>query len=164
MTKRKPFIAVAVNILLLIVFFTMRHSGLAPLSIGQATPLILLPLVVSISIFYGENVGLLTGFLTGAFMDSVSADSSCFNTLFMLICSAVCGMLSSGLLNRNLKAAICLSVGTSFAYFSLKYLIFFVFSGVSVDYSYFALYLVPSAVYTSLWILPFYFINKKLSD
>jgi rod shape-determining protein MreD len=164
MNKKRRFLAVAVNVLLLITFFALRYSGLSFLSIGQAVPLILLPLAVSISIFYSENIGLLTGLITGAFMDSVSTESSCFNTIFMVIACMVCGLLSSTFLNKNLKAAICLSVGASFAYFILKYLIFFSFFGMSVDYSYFTLYLIPSAVYTSVWIIPFYFLNKKLSE
>lgn len=164
MNKKRRFLAAAVNILLLLLFFALRYSGLSVLSIGQAIPLILLPLSVSISMFYGENVGLLTGFFTGAFMDSASTESSCFNTLFMVVACMVCGLLSSNFLNKNLKAAICMSAGASFAYFILKYLIFFAFLGTSVDYSYFTLYLIPSAVYTSVWIIPFYFLNKKLSE
>lgn len=164
MKNRKRFIAAFVNIMLLLAFFTLRYSGLSFLHIGRAVPLILLPLAISISVFYGENVGLLTGFFTGAFMDSVSSDSSCFNTLFMVMGCMACGLLSSRFLNKNLKASICLSVGISFAYFVLKYLIFFAFRGLPVDYGYFTLYLIPSAAYTSVWILPFYFLNKKLSE
>lgn len=162
--KRKRFIAAFVNILLLISAFMLRYSGVAALNIGQAVPLILLPLALSISIFYSENLALLTGFFTGAFIDSVSSDSSCFNTIFLTVGCAVCFVLSSRFLNRNLKAALCLSAGMSFLYFMLKYIIFFVFSGVSVNYDYFVLYLIPSAVYTAVWIFPFYFINKKLSS
>lgn len=164
MNKRKRFLAAIVNVSLLLIFFVLRYSGIAVLNIGQAVPLILLPLALSVAIFYGENVGLITGFFTGAFMDSFSAESSCFNTLFMVLCCSACGLLSTRFLNRNLKAALCISAGAAFAYFVLKYLIFFAFGRVSVDYSYFTLYLIPSAVYTSVWILPFYFLNKHLSD
>ena len=162
--KVRRFLAALINILLLLLFFVIRYSGIAVLNIGQATPLILLPLALSISIFFGENAGLIAGFFTGAFMDSVSSESSCFNTIFMVVCCMVGGLLSSRFFNKNLKAAACLSVSAAFAYFVLKYLIFFAFQGISVDYSYFTLYLIPSAVYTSVWIIPFYFLNKKLSD
>ncbi|MBE6781350.1 MAG: rod shape-determining protein MreD [Ruminococcaceae bacterium] len=162
--KRKRFIAAFVNILLLAAAFMLRYSGVAVFNIGQAVPLILLPAALSISIFYSENIGLLTGFLTGVFIDSVSSDSSCFNTLFFTIGCAVCSVLSSRFLNRNLKAALCLSAGMSFLYFMLKYIIYFVFFGVSVNYDYFILYLIPSAVYTAVWVFPFYFLNKKLSS
>jgi len=50
----------------------------------------------------------------------------------------------------------------SLGYFFLKYLIFFVFRSVAVNYDYFMLYLIPSVVYTAVFIIPFYFLEKKL--
>ncbi len=162
--KRKRFIAAFINVLLLVVAFLLRYSGTSILEIGKATPLILLPLAISIAIFYSENVALVTGLLTGIFMDSVSAESSVYCTLFMVIGCAVCSVLSKRFFNRNLKAALCLSAGMSFLFFTLKYIIFFVFGGILVTFEYFIWYLIPSAIYTAAWILPFYFLNKKLSN
>lgn len=162
--RKKRFIAAFVNILVLCFAFFLRYSGTGILNIGGAVPLILLPIAISITVFYSENVALVTGIIVGVFMDSVSADSSIFNTLFMIIGCVVCNLLSARFFNRNLKSALCLSACMSFLYFSLKYIIFFAFSGVLVNYDYFTLSLIPSAVYTSVWILPFYFLNKKLSN
>ena len=161
---RKRFVAALINVLLLCFAFFIRYSTTGFLNIGRAIPLILLPLAISISIFYSENVALAEGTIIGIFMDSVSAESSIYNTLFMIICCVVCNLLSARFFNRNFRSALCLSAGMSFLYFTLKYTIFFAFSGVLVNYDYFTLYLIPSAVYTAVWILPFYLLNKKLSN
>ncbi len=161
-TKRRRFISVFINILLLLSVFLM-HYGRITLAIGEAVPVILIPLALSIAVCHSENTGLLAGFFAGALMDSAAADTSLFNTVFMVIGCAVCGILSARFFNRNLKAVICLSAGLSFGYFFAKYLIFFAFNSIAASYDYFVGYLIPSAVYTALWIIPFYFLQKKLS-
>ena len=164
MSKARAFLAAAANALLIFIIFVLRYSCGVTLGIGQAVPVILVPLVISCAIFYGENAAMLAGVFAGVLMDSSAASGSWFNTLFLILGGLVCAFLSARVLNRNFKAAICLSVGFSFGYFFIKYLIFFVFKGIPVSYDYFLLDLVPSAVYTAVWLIPFYFLQKKLSD
>lgn len=159
--KRKLFTQIFVNTLLLLMLFFM-HYGRITLAVGKAIPVILIPLSLSVAICYNENAGLIMSLATGALMDSASAESSLFNTLFLVIGCTVCSVLSSRVLNRNIKAAACLSFGLSFGYFFAKYLIFFSFSGIAATSDYFITYLIPSAVYTALWIIPLYFLQKKL--
>ncbi len=162
--KRRRFIAAFVNAIIIFAVFLLRFSDIATLQIGYAIPILLIPIVISVSIFFGENATLLSALLAGLLMDCAAADTSCFNTVFFVLGSTACGVMANRFLNRNLKAAVCLSLGLSFAYFVLKYLIFFVFGGIAVNYDYFVLNLIPSAVYTALWIIPFYFLQKKLSN
>ena len=164
MSEARAFLAAVINALLIFIIFILRYSCGVTLGIGQAVPIILIPLVISCAIFYGENAAMLAGFFAGVLMDSSSASGSWFNALFLTLGALVCGFLSSRVLNRNFKAAICLSVGFSFGYFFVKYLIFFVFEGIPVSYDYFLLDLIPSAVYTAAWLIPFYFLQKKLSN
>lgn len=162
--KRKKFISAFVNILLVCIITALRYSGVATFKIGSAIPIILLPLVVSVSMFFTDNAAILLGLFTGILMDSFSSDSSCFNTLFFVLLAAVCNLLCNHFLNRNIKSAVYLSVLISFIYFFIKYLVFFVFKGVSVNYDYFMLYLIPSAVYTAIFVIPFYFLEKNFSN
>ena len=162
--KHKSFTAAFINILLIILLAVLRYSGVATFKIGEAVPIILLPLIIAVSMFYTDNASLLAALLTGAFMDSLSADSSWYNTIFFVVAATVCNFLSNRFLNRNLKAAAYLTLIVSLIYFFLRYLIFFVFGGVSVNYDYFVLYLIPSVVYTAVFIIPFYFLEKKLSE
>ncbi len=161
--KRKSFIAALLNIVLIFALFLLRFCGIATFQIGRATPMILIPVIISLSIFCGENASLLYAIFAGFLMDCAAGDTYCFNTVFMVIAATVCNLLSNRFLNRNLKAAVCLSATVSFGYFFLKYLVSFVFRGIPVHYDYFILYLIPSVVYTAVWIIPFYFLQKLLN-
>lgn len=158
--RRARFIAALVNILLIGIFFFFRYTGIAALRIGEAVPVVLIPIVLSIILFYESNAGLFAGLLAGLLMDSVASESSCFNTLFFVIGGTICSVLATRVLNRNLKAAICLSLGMSFGYFFIKYFIFMAFRGISVNYEYFIVYLIPSAMYTAVLFIPLYFFQK----
>ncbi len=160
--KRKRFICAFINSLLILLCFILRFSG-ATLALGDAVPMILIPLVLSVAIFCSDNAALAAGFFAGVLMDSSSSETLIFNTLFFTLGAFACNLLSSRYLNRNLKSALCLSAGMSFGYYILKYLIYFVFSSVTAQHSYFSSYLIPSAIYTALWIIPFYFMQKKLN-
>lgn len=163
MNKRKAFfISLLTNCLIGAIIFLARYSWGITLALGQAVPILLIPLAVSIAIFFGEGVGLAAGLFIGIFMDSAASDATCFNTLFLSIGCVACGVMAFRFLNRNLKAAICLSAGMSFAYYLLRYVIFYAFRGIEVTYEYFVVNLIPSAVYTALWLIPFYFLEKKL--
>lgn len=162
--KRKRFVSVFVNVFLICLITALRYSGVATFKIGNAVPVILLPLIVSVAMFFSDNVAILSGILSGVLMDSFSSDSSCFNTLCFVVAAAICNLLSNRFLNRNLKAAVYLSALVSTIYFFIKYLVFFVFNGISVNYDYFMLHLIPSVVYTAIFIIPFYFLEKKLSN
>lgn len=160
--RRKRFIAAFINGIIIAMIFFLRYSGIATFKIGEAVPILLLPVMLSISIFFSENAALLAGLFCGMLMDSAAADTSCFNTIFFVLSATLCSVLANRFFNRNLKSAVCLSALLSLAYFFFKYLILFVPAGITVGYNYFATYLIPSAVYTAVWIIPFYFLQKKL--
>ena len=161
-TKAMRFASAFINIALICLLCDLRYSGTATFKIGNAVPVILLPLIVAIAMFKNSNSSLLAALLTGVLMDSTASDSSCFNTIFFVLAAAICNLLFNHYLNRNIKAAAYMSFLVSLGYFFLKYLIFFVFRSVAVNYDYFMLYLIPSVVYTAVFIIPFYFLEKKL--
>ena len=162
--KYKSFVSVFVNTLLIFFVAILRYSSLATFKLGDAVPLVLLPVIIAIAMFFGDNASILSALFAGVLMDSMSADSSWFNTIFFVITAAVCNFLCSRFLNKNLKAALSLTAIVSLIYFFLKYLIFFVFAGITVNYDYFVLHLIPSVVYTAVFIIPFYFLEKKLAN
>lgn len=162
-TKALRFASAFINVVLICSLIGLRYSGIAIFKIGNAVPVILLPLIVAISMFKNSNSSIMFALLTGALMDSTASDSSCFNTIFFVLAAAGCNLLFNRFLNRNIKAAAYMSFLVSLVYFFLKYMIFFVFQGTSVNYDYFMLYLIPSVVYTAVFIIPFYFLEKKLA-
>lgn len=160
--RRIRFIAAFINTLFIIGFFLLGTTGIATFKIGNATPIVLLPLVLSIIICYEETAGITASILAGILMDTVSNESSIFNVLFFVIAGTACSLLATRYLNRNLKATLCLSAGLSFGYFIVKYLIFTAFRGIGANYDYFTIHLIPSAIYTAILFVPFYFLQKYL--
>lgn len=161
-TKRLRFISAFVNVMLICTVIALRYSGVLTFQIGNAIPVVVLPIIIAIALFSSNTASLLYALLAGILMDSMSSDSSCFNTLFLVVTATACNLLINRLLNRNIKAAVYLSAVISLIYFFLKYLIFFAFRSISVNYDYFMLYLIPSVLYTAIFIIPFYFLEKKL--
>lgn len=162
--NNRRFIALAINALLLIFLFVIRYSGLATLAIGQAVPITLIPFAVAIALFWGEWVGASVGFIAGALMDGSMSSSSCFNTLALMLIGLICGILSSYYMNKNIRSAICLSLGSAFVYLFARLTFFYSFKGISVGAEYYSNYFIPTVFYTAVFILPFYFLEKKLKD
>ena len=160
----RQVISYIVNAVILLLLFILRYTGLATLTIGQASPITLIPFVAAFALFYGELKGAALGFAAGALMDSCVTTSSFFNTLIMLFIGLVCGILANYYLNKNIKAAICLSLGASFFYLFARLIIFYSFRGISVDAEYYGYYFIPTVFYTAIFIIPFYFLEKKLRE
>ena len=157
-------IAFFVNAMLLITLFVLRYSGLITLTIGQATPITLIPFVVAIALFWGEWLGASAGFFAGALMDSAVNGSSCFNTLTLMLLGLICGVLSSYYVNKNIRSAACLSLGASFVYLFARLTFFYSFNSVATGSEYYSNYFIPTVFYTAVFILPFYFLEKKLKE
>ncbi len=162
--NNRRFIAFAINAVLLILLFTLRYSGLATLAIGQAVPITLIPFVIAVAIFWGEWVGAVAGFVAGALMDGSMSGSSCFNTLALMLIGLICGVLSSYYMNKNIRSAACLSLGAAFAYLFARLTFFYSFKEISVGTEYYSNYFIPTVFYTAIFILPFYFLEKKLRE
>ncbi len=162
--NKKRFINAYLNLFLILSLFMLRTSGLLTLNIGQISPIILLPLVVAISMFFGEWYGAAAGFLVGLLMDTTTLGSSIFNTICIMLIGLVCGVAANFYLNKNIKSALALSSCASFCYYLLKFLFLYVLAQNKVDGQLFANYLLPSVFYTALFIIPFYFLERKLKD
>lgn len=160
----KQFLSFIINACLIVFLYILRYSGLMTLKIGQAVPITLIPFVVAVAIFYGEWWGATSGFFAGALMDGSMSGSSCFNTLTVMLIGLISGVLASYFMNKNIRSAACLSLGTAFAYLFTRMLFFYSFRGISTGADYYSLYFIPTVFYTALFIVPFYFLEKKLKS
>lgn len=152
----------AVYTLLFILFYIITYTDFIPLKIGNAAPQLLISAVVAVGFFYGEWVGFTVGMITGIFADAVAANTVCFNMIaFMLIGFAV-GISVNSLINRNILSAFMLSVMSSFLYFFFYWLVFFVFKSTDFSIQYFIYRLLPSLIYSSLFIFPAYLPGRYL--
>ena len=161
--KNRNNIILAIQSVILFLIAIIHYSNLLPLKIATASPLIIIPFLVVVSFYSGMWRGVVFAFIYGIFMDSVAADSLCFNTLALGLIICICGVLITYFFNRNISAVLLLSLGAATVYFILKWLVFFVFTGTESSYFYLFRYAIPSAIYSAAFAIPFYYIAKFFS-
>ena len=158
--KSHPVIA-AISFLLFFVFIIQNSADTINFSIKGVIPFILLPLLTAYSIFGKIRNCALIGFVTGACVDSVASGSRCFNTIMlMLIATFVC-LAANNLFNKNIYAALVISLITATVYFSFHWLVFHaVGSTVKQSLEFLLSYSLPAALYTSVFIIPFFYLYR----
>lgn len=159
LTKRNYFAAV-INAFLIIILFLLHYTQLLDITVYGVSPMLLLPFLVSFSIFTEEMPATFTGALIGIFADSSASGSSCFHTIFFFLTGFAVSLTMHYLLNNNIRSAIMLSLLTSVFYFVLRWLFFHAFSGVDNSTEYLMQYALPSVVYTAVFIFPFYYLQR----
>ncbi len=156
-----------INFLIAALFFVVlifHISGSVNLSILTATPVLVLPLLTAFSMFSSPARCAIAGFICGAFMDSVMTRSVCFNSIVLLCLGVGMCLTANHLFNKNVKSAFALAAISASVYFVLVWVAFHAFGqGMQSSMTYLLGYAFPSAVYTSVFVFPFYFIFKYLN-
>lgn len=151
----------ALTVVMFFLSLTLFSGSGISLSVLGVAPLLVLSLLIPYCAHNSVMASGVTGFLCGAVLDSVAADSYCFNTIALLILAVSANLLAHSVFNRNLKATIALSLLLSLIYFIFYWIIFIAFS---LDFSGNSKYLLqialPSSVYTAVLSAPFFFIFK----
>lgn len=159
--KRYPLIT-TLNIAFFFLSITLFDSGSISLKIMGASPFVTLCVLVVFSCFAKPAVAAAVGFIVGAFTDSISTHSYCFNTILLFVLAVAASLLASNVFNRNLKATVALCFLIS-AVYHIAYWCFFIAFSVNLSQSteYFLGFALPSVVYNAAISIPFYFIYKK---
>lgn len=158
--KRHPWINLT-SFLLFFLLFIIHYTDIIDLSVKNARPLIILPLLTAFAMFNKTSVSAAAGFLIGACMDSAAAGAVCFNSALLMLAAAFISALSERLFNRNIRSALLLCVLLSLVYYLLRWVCFYAFSSGAVgNLTYLLSYAFPSMLYTDLFIFPFYFLYK----
>lgn len=161
---RFPFLKVTLLFLLFFVVCIFFSAGTINLTIGRATPFTVLPLLIAFSILATPMKSAMTGLVIGIFLDSTTGETYCFNAVVLMFVACFACLVANNLFNKNIKATYVISLLSSIAYYLLYWIFFFIF-GYSLKDS--LTYLIrdafPTAIYTSLFIFPFYFILKYLN-
>lgn len=158
--KSHPFI----NLLTLLIFFSIIILDSAKnfnISIKTATPFLLLPMLLAFSVFSGTSKSAVLGLILGAAADSVAGGSYCFNTIILLVMGTAACLCANNLFNKNIRATIVLSFVFSVIYYFAQWITFHAFGRTSKEaLEYLFSFSLPSAIYTSLFIIPFYLIFR----
>lgn len=143
---------------LFFIFYLITYTDILSITVFNATPMPLIALTVIVGYYYGEWMGFISGILCGVFLDAVMSHSVCFNTVFLLIIGCAAGFLVRYLLNRNIFSVIMITFISCALYFAFKF-IFCMELDSGETYRYLLLYALPSAVYSTAFVIPFYYLG-----
>ncbi len=146
-----------------LLLYLLDSTEILTLKIGNAHPMLFIPLLVAVAMMAREWVGLVFGCVMGVLLDITAAGSYCFNLILFTLIGCVCGLFCSYLVNNNIYSALTLSVCSSLFYFIIKWLVFFVFRGNDDALMYLVNHTLISAIYSALFIIPFYYIVRFIS-
>jgi len=158
--KVHPWIFV-LNIIVFSAVLLFDSNGFIDITISNATPLLALPLLTGFSIFASPKAGAIAGLITGAVLDSVAVGSYCFNAIAFLLIGVLVSLASNNLFNKNIRAAVALSIIIAVIYYTAYWLTFMAFGvGMKNSLIYLLSYGIPSAFYSAVFIFPFFYLYK----
>lgn len=158
--KRHPFIAVF-TILMFVIVLLFDTNPIFSIRIENATPLIVLSLITAFSVFAGAYESAVWGIICGAMLDSVSLGTYCFNTILFFIIGVAANLAANNLFNKNVRAAGALAIITASIYYIARWLFIESFGmGMENSLKYILSYAFPSAVYSAIFVFPFFYIFR----
>ncbi|MBR4909959.1 MAG: hypothetical protein IKZ47_01385 [Clostridia bacterium] len=160
--NRKALLIALLNAAIFFILLLFHYSG-ASIKIAGANPISALALLVAVIMFSSELTGVCAGILTGIVMDGVAATPAGFNTVVLMLLSFAAAILSHYIFNRNVQSAATLCLLFTVVYYIARWLVTFAFAGdLEGGFNYLIVTAAPSAVYTTLFIIPFYYLQKYL--
>lgn len=167
MRNKKHLITVILNLLIFFLSLFFYYTGMLPIAIKGIAPLLILPILTAFSFFHSPLACALTGLACGVFMDSCALGSYCFNAIVLLLIGTFVSLAASNLFNKNIFSSLVLSLIVCTVYFLLLWLVFHTDGSINDSLIYLLKYALPSAVYSAVFILPFYYLfryfNKRIS-
>lgn len=152
------FVYIGIAVLYFFIFILSRIPYLS-LTLFGITPILLIPALIAGAMFFKEIFGMVAGIYVGILLDSATA-TGFFNTAAITLLGAVAGILAAHLLNRNLRAAVVLTLIISFLYYFAKWFFYIFLGNEPQKLDYLLQISIPSCIYTTVFIIPFYFLFR----
>lgn len=159
MQKSKIWIKVC-NVFIFFIVTIVYCSGAAPLTIANATPFTVLPLLVGYSIFSTTGKSAIAGLLCGICVDAVAAKAVSFNAIILMLTAVFVCLFANNFFNKNIKSALVMSILSSVIYFVLNWLLYYISSDVKDSTTFLMNYALPSAIYTAVLIIPSFYLYR----
>lgn len=158
--KKHPFIFIF-NVLIFFVLTLLHYTDKTAINISGISPVLILPLLTAFSMFHSPIASALTGLFVGIFMDSCTIGSYCFNAIILLCLGTAMSLAANNLFNKNVLASVVISLITCFLYHIAQWLVFQTFGkAFNESLIYLLQYAAPSALLSSLFVIPFYFLYR----
>lgn len=158
--QKKSRLHYAVGAVLIFLLYILQYCGFLP--IHGASPILVLPALIISSMFLGEWCGAVMGLITGIFVDAVSGDALCFNSVSLLLIGCAAGLIIHLLLNNNLFSSIILNLVFTFLYVNARWIAFYLVRGFDNAKYHYINYSLPSFFITVILSVPLYFIIRKM--
>lgn len=162
MTRRTVTLQGVCYTALFVLLFFLTYTPVSFLRIGNASPFVFVAAVVCVAFYYDARLAFWAGLISGVFCDAVASQPSAFNALALCIIGFASGILVQYYINKNIFSALALSGLASAVYFFADWFVSFV-KGVPDNFELLLFYALPSAVYSALFIIPFYFLGKLIN-
>jgi rod shape-determining protein MreD len=145
----------------IIVTAVIQNTGSRFNGVFSAHAFLLIPLVVSISMFEREITAALLGAFAGLLWD-LSSGLDGYNALVIMLICAVCSILISHLMRNNIVTAVVLGLLALAVFIFLYIMINIVLDGGSYPFSQIFRFYVPSFILTSAFIPIYYYLVKMV--
>lgn len=164
MTSRKNIFKLRfINTLLFLFLLVIQYNGVFTIKIMNANPLLPLALLVCTCMFSSELTASISGLLVGIFMDGVAATPPGFNSILLFILGLAVSLVVRHFFNNNIFSAVALCFLCTLIYFLLRWAFCFAFwSSLTENLTYLLQTVFPSILYTAVFSIPFYCIEKAL--
>lgn len=160
-SQKKSIAFATVNILIMAVLSLFHSTNIIPIAIKGAVPFVPLAFLTALCMFTQETSAVLAGLLVGTLTDSFSATSICFNSIILMIVSLFTALIVHYFFNNNIRSAIALCIICSLFYFAVRWFFTYAFSVSQAEsLIYIFKYAIPSAIYTTVFIIPFYYLER----
>ncbi|MBE6786994.1 MAG: hypothetical protein E7537_01445 [Ruminococcaceae bacterium] len=161
--KKHPVIF-TLNILIFFLAILFFYTDSFSISIKGTSVLLVLPILTAYSVFHSPLRSGVTGLICGVFMDACMVGSVCFNAIILFCIGVLVSVISNNLFNKNIQSATVLSLITSSIYFVFLWLVFHTANvSLSDNFMYLFNYAFPSAIFTAVFIFPFYYLYKHFN-
>ena len=164
MTSRKNIFKLRfINTLLFAILILIQYNGVFTLKIASANPMLPFALLITICMFCSELTAAISGLLVGIFIDTVAATPQGFNAVTFMILGLIAALIIRHLFNNNIFSAIALCALCTAAYYLLRFVFCIAFSSnLAENLTYLMQTVLPSVLYTSIFAVPFYYLEKML--
>ena len=146
-----------------LVLFTFQSAPKPLFRINGVSPNLLLPFVITVSVFFGEMTGAFFGLFSGLLLDLYVSPCLPFNSILVMIIGCGCGLITKHLMTKNFFSVFALSGGIIIFYYTLSWVVYQVIGSTSGRIWYYLNISIPSMVYSLIFIIPWFFLTKIIS-
>ena len=155
---KKVYIRRTLFVLLIAVTAAFQHTGGAIPTVFGAKAMILIPAVVAVSMFQKSMSGLVFGAFAGILWDFATVRGDGFFSVMLALTGYLTCVLMTYYLRNNIYSATIISFAANIIVNTCYWFIFIFLKGYDDSVQLLLDFYLPSAVYSSLFILLYYFI------